>query len=107
MWHPKNHLHQTSKIIPFFNNKNPLKFDKQKFISSLGGELSDVSYNLYSDTKPPFKDHDIDMRWLMGRVYTDGRSYGAITEAKGNNNDLINKYKKMSSIKWGHLNEVL
>jgi N-acetyl sugar amidotransferase len=96
----EKNLHlRTDYAKHFFNNKNPLKFDKQKFISSLGGELSDVSYNLYSDTKPPFKDHDIDMRWLMGRVYTDGRSYGAITEAKGNNNDLINKYKKMSSIK--------
>lgn len=83
----------------FFDKKNPLKFKKQEFISYLGGQPSIKNQDLYLKTKLPFEDQDYDDRCIMGRVYTDGRSYGAITEAKNNTNILIDKYKDMSAIK--------
>jgi len=95
----RNLLLRTDYAKQFFNKKNPLKFDKQKYISSLGGVLSTPTDNLYAATNLPFIDQDIDRRWIMGRVYTDGRSYGAVTEGNENCNDLVNKYKNMSSLK--------
>jgi N-acetyl sugar amidotransferase len=82
----------------FFNKKNLLKFEKQKYLSSLGGVISNTADNLYTNTQLPFKDNDISDRLIMGRVYTDGRSYGAVTEAKGNHNTLIKKYMYMSKM---------
>ena len=90
---------RTDFSMKFFDKKNPLKFDKQKYLSSLGGSASTAPKNFYTTTQLPFKDHDTDKRLIMGRVYTDGRSYGAVTEAKGNCNILINKYKNMSAMK--------
>jgi len=83
----------------FFDKKEPIKFDKQKYISSLGGTLSVASDSFYTNTKLPFKDQDSGKRLIMGRVYTDGRSYGAVTESRGNSNSLIKKYKDMSAMK--------
>lgn len=90
---------RTDHAKQFFDKNDSVKFNKKKYILSLGGQFSEPSDDLYEKTDLPYKDNDIDHRLIMGRVYTDGRSYGAVSEGKGNTNDLINKYKKLSSMK--------
>lgn len=94
-----NILMRTNYAKQFFDNKKSIKFNKKKYISSLGEVLSAPKENLYNITKLPFSDQDIDDRLIMGRVYTDGRSYGAVSEGKENCNQLVTKYKHLSSLK--------
>lgn len=82
----------------FFNKKNPMEFNKKKYIDSLGGSSKKPKNNFYINTKPSFIDKDAEERIIMGRVYTDGRSYGSVTEGKNNKNTLIKKYLDLSSM---------
>lgn len=82
----------------FFNKKNPTEFNKKKYIDALGGSLLKAKNNYYIETELPFIDEDHKERIIMGRVYTDGRSYGAVTEGENNKNLLVKKYLDLSQM---------